>query len=155
MPPTTPGQTTAPPATPGDTSMPAWTDKYATDNAWTDNSATGDTWRYEYATNNAWTDKYATDNAWTDNSATDNTRRDYCTTNNKTRGNNGTIDTTTRVPNVDGAWDYRPITGFDSSPDSVVGTVLFKQGAIARQREENLFADLSDTGGLETDYAAM
>jgi hypothetical protein len=38
----------------------------------------------------------------------------------------------------------------------VVGAVLFWQKSVARQREENLFADLSDTGGgLETDYAAM
>ncbi|KAG7390519.1 hypothetical protein PHYPSEUDO_007745 [Phytophthora pseudosyringae] len=38
----------------------------------------------------------------------------------------------------------------------VVGAVLFRQKSLARQREENLFADLSDTGGgLETDYAAM
>ncbi|KAL3656419.1 hypothetical protein V7S43_018722 [Phytophthora oleae] len=39
----------------------------------------------------------------------------------------------------------------------VVGAVLYKQRSIARQREENLFADLSATGGrpLETDYAAM
>ncbi|GMF13808.1 unnamed protein product [Phytophthora lilii] len=38
----------------------------------------------------------------------------------------------------------------------VVGSVLFWQKSLARQREENLFADLSNTGvGLETDYAAM
>ncbi|KAG7376223.1 hypothetical protein PHYPSEUDO_014058 [Phytophthora pseudosyringae] len=38
----------------------------------------------------------------------------------------------------------------------VVGAVLFKQRSIARQREENLFADLSAGGRpLETDYAAM
>ncbi|KAG1685984.1 hypothetical protein DVH05_007585 [Phytophthora capsici] len=39
----------------------------------------------------------------------------------------------------------------------IVAAVLYKQRSIARQREENLFADLSATGGrpLETDYAAM
>ncbi|RLN96122.1 hypothetical protein BBJ28_00006484 [Nothophytophthora sp. Chile5] len=38
----------------------------------------------------------------------------------------------------------------------VVGALLFRQRSLARQREANLFADLSDTGGaLETDYAAM
>ncbi|KAE9332891.1 hypothetical protein PR003_g14288 [Phytophthora rubi] len=39
----------------------------------------------------------------------------------------------------------------------VVGAVLFRQRSIARQREENLFADLAAGGGraLETDYAAM
>ncbi|KAF4036555.1 hypothetical protein GN244_ATG11262 [Phytophthora infestans] len=35
----------------------------------------------------------------------------------------------------------------------VVGAVLFRQKALARQHEENLFADLSDTGG--GDYTAM
>uniref|UniRef100_H3H3N7 Uncharacterized protein n=1 Tax=Phytophthora ramorum TaxID=164328 RepID=H3H3N7_PHYRM len=39
----------------------------------------------------------------------------------------------------------------------VVGAVLVRQRSIARQREENLFAELTATGGraLETDYAAM
>ncbi|GMF39567.1 unnamed protein product [Phytophthora fragariaefolia] len=39
----------------------------------------------------------------------------------------------------------------------VVGAVLYRQRSIARQREENLFADLTAAGGrgLETDYAAM
>ncbi|KAJ8544505.1 hypothetical protein ON010_g11763 [Phytophthora cinnamomi] len=39
----------------------------------------------------------------------------------------------------------------------VVGAVFFRQRSIARQREENLFADLASGGGraLETDYAAM
>lgn len=36
----------------------------------------------------------------------------------------------------------------------VIGAVLFHQRSIARQREENLFAELSDTA-LEVDYAAM
>ncbi|KAE8906524.1 hypothetical protein PF005_g11697 [Phytophthora fragariae] len=39
---------------------------------------------------------------------------------------------------------------------AVVGSVLFRQKMLARQREESLFADLSDTGGgFEADYAAM
>lgn len=40
----------------------------------------------------------------------------------------------------------------------VVGAVLYRQRSIARQREENLFADLAAGGAgraLETDYAAM
>ncbi|ETP43737.1 hypothetical protein F442_09565 [Phytophthora nicotianae P10297] len=39
----------------------------------------------------------------------------------------------------------------------IVGAVLIRQRLIARQREENLFAELSGAGGrsLETDYAAM
>ncbi|RLN52636.1 hypothetical protein BBJ28_00009663 [Nothophytophthora sp. Chile5] len=38
----------------------------------------------------------------------------------------------------------------------IVGALVFRQRSLARQREANLFADLSDTGGaLETDYAAM
>ncbi|KAF1775933.1 tRNA-guanine(15) transglycosylase-like [Phytophthora cactorum] len=39
----------------------------------------------------------------------------------------------------------------------IVGAVLVRQRSIDRQREENLFAELSGTGGrsLETDYAAM
>ncbi|ETI45872.1 hypothetical protein F443_09660 [Phytophthora nicotianae P1569] len=39
----------------------------------------------------------------------------------------------------------------------IVGAVLIRQRSIARQREENLFAELSGAGGrsLETDYAAM
>ncbi|KAG6619251.1 repeat-containing protein [Phytophthora cinnamomi] len=39
---------------------------------------------------------------------------------------------------------------------AVVGSVLYRQKMFARQREESLFADLSDTGaGFEVDYTAM